>query len=68
MRRKNTRPLLKTISPRETLFKILDSRRDIYNLSDLTVQSDRDSTIAQTANAVVDLLATRPDVLSPVGD
>jgi shikimate kinase len=68
VRRKNTRPLLKTISPRETLFKILDSRRDIYNLSDLTVQSDRDSTIAQTANAVVDLLATRPDVLSPVGD
>ena len=37
VRRKNTRPLLKTTSPRETLFKILDSRQDIYNLSDLTV-------------------------------
>ncbi|MDA9100614.1 shikimate kinase, partial [Planktomarina sp.] len=68
VRRKNTRPLLKTTSPRETLFKILDSRQDIYNLSDLTVQSDKESTIAETANAVIDLLVKRPDVLNPMGD
>ena len=68
VRRKNTRPLLKTTSPRETLFKILDSRQDTYNLSDFTVQSDKESTIAQTANAVIDLLVKRPDVLNPMGD
>ena len=68
VRKKNTRPLLKTTSPRETLFKILDSRQNIYNLSDLTVQSDRESTVEKTANAVIDLLVKRPDVLNPMGD
>ena len=68
VRRKDTRPLLKTASPRDTLFKILDTRQDIYNLADFTVESNKGSSIAQSANTVIDLLSRRPDVLNPVGD
>ena len=68
VRRKDTRPLLKTASPRDTLFKILDTRQDIYNLADFTVESNKGSSITQSANIVIDLLSRRPDVLNPVGD
>lgn len=68
VRRKDTRPLLKTASPRDTLFKILDTRQDIYNLADFTVESNKGSSITQSANTVIDLLSRRPDVLNPVGD
>ena len=68
VRRKDTRPLLKTASPRDTLFKILDTRQDIYNLADFTAESNKGSSIAQSANTVIDLLSRRPDVLNPVGD
>ena len=68
VRRKDTRPLLKTASPRDTLFKILDTRQDIYNLADFTAESNKGNSIAQSANTVIDLLSRRSDVLNPVGD
>lgn len=63
---KNTRPLLRTPKPRETLREIYDARVPIYAQADLTVKSDKDLTIEAMAARVAEALTTRPDVLEEV--
>jgi len=63
VRHKDTRPLLRTADPRATLAEIYAARVPIYARADLSVQAHAAYSIAHMANAVVDVLKTRPDVL-----
>ncbi|EKE43630.1 AroK [Oceaniovalibus guishaninsula JLT2003] len=63
VRRKDTRPLLRTDDPRATLAAILSQREPVYALADLVVDTAPNLTIEATAGRVVEALATRPDVL-----
>ena len=63
VRHKNTRPLLRTANPYATLAEIYDVRVPVYQLADLTVQSDGKVSIAGMVDRVIDALRTRPDVL-----
>ncbi|MBE0452285.1 MAG: shikimate kinase [Roseovarius sp.] len=63
---KNTRPLLRTSQPKETLREIYEARVPIYALADLTVKAHRAYTIEHMADKVAEALATRPDVLEKV--
>ncbi len=64
VRHKTTRPLLRTDNPRETLAELLDTRGPAYAQADLTVETRADYAIADTAKAAIDVLATRPDILT----
>ncbi|WP_281502643.1 shikimate kinase [Aliiroseovarius sp. F47248L] len=63
VKHKDTRPLLRTPDPKATLTQIYDTRVPVYAKADLSVEAQRDFTIADMANAVVAALLTRPDVL-----
>ncbi len=63
VRRKDTRPLLRTPDPRATLEELYAARRAAYEEADLTVVSDGRSSIAQMVDKVLAALAGRPDVL-----
>lgn len=63
VRHKDTRPLLRTDNPYETLKEIASARDPIYAQSDLTVQARAEYSIDDMACAVIDTLLTRPDVL-----
>ncbi|SEW16742.1 shikimate kinase [Aliiroseovarius sediminilitoris] len=63
VKHKDTRPLLRTANPKVTLTEIYDTRVPVYAQADLSVEAQRDFTIADMANAVVAALLTRPDVL-----
>jgi len=63
VRHKNTRPLLRTPNPRETLRGIYQARVPVYALADLAVDSEPDLTIEAMANRVREALSTRADVL-----
>lgn len=63
---KNTRPLLRTPQPKETLREIYEARRPVYAQADLRVQARPDYTIEGMSARVVEALATRPDVLEKV--
>ena len=63
VRQKTTRPLLRTPNPRQTLSDLLDARAPIYALADLVVEAQASYAIADMARAVLNELATRPDVL-----
>lgn len=65
VRRKDTRPLLRTDNPRQTLADLMAAREPAYALADLAVQTEAENTITRTAEMVIDTLATRPDVLVP---
>lgn len=64
VRRKTTRPLLRTADPRGTLAALLAARDPIYALAGLHLPVRSDASIHETATAARDLLATRGDVLS----
>lgn len=66
VKHKNTRPLLRTSNPRQTLSDLYDKRVPIYALSDLSVITKPDYTIDTTAGLVLEALETRPDVLEKV--
>ncbi len=66
VKHKNTRPLLRTSNPRQTLSNLYDKRVPIYALSDLSVITKPDYTIDTTAGLVLEALETRPDVLEKV--
>ena len=66
VKHKNTRPLLRTSNPRQTLSNLYDKRVPIYALSDLSVITKPDYTIDTTAGLVLEALETRPDVLDKV--
>ncbi len=63
VRHKSTRPLLRTANPRETLRALYDARLPFYQMADLTVESCVDLSVEDMAQRVVDILATRADVL-----
>ena len=63
VRHRDTRPLLRTNNPRQTLQDLYDARVGFYAMADLEVRSDGDASIEQMVDRVIDALATRPDVL-----
>lgn len=63
VRHKNTRPLLRTKNPRETLRQLCAQREPNYALAELTVETSREYSVNQMADKVVAALLSRPDVL-----
>ncbi len=63
VRHKETRPLLKTANPRQTLTDLYEARVPIYRLADLAMTATGAYSVEETTGRVVDLLASRPDVL-----
>lgn len=60
---RNTRPLLRTDNPFETLGNIYESRVPIYGLADLKTKSLREYEVEDMVEHVIATLCTRPDVL-----
>jgi shikimate kinase len=65
VRHRSTRPLLQTANPFETLREIYDARVPVYALAPVQVQAFSNYSIDDTAEAVLEALARRPDVLTP---
>jgi shikimate kinase len=63
VRHKDTRPLLRTANPKATLAALFEDRNPIYSLAGLKIRVDASASIPQTTQSVVDVLATRPDIL-----
>ncbi len=63
VRRKDTRPLLRTPDPRATLRALYRARVPVYAQADLEVISDDSISIEGMVDRVLAALATRPDVL-----
>ncbi|HKL66188.1 MAG TPA: shikimate kinase [Roseovarius sp.] len=63
VKNKNTRPLLHTAQPRETLRHLCEARVPLYALADMRVAAHRDYTIDDMAAQVEAALAAREDVL-----
>ncbi len=63
VRHKDTRPLLRTADPRQTLSDIYRARVPLYAKADLMVPSEDSYSIDDMADAVMAALKTRPDVL-----
>lgn len=60
---RDTRPLLQTDNPFQTLSNLYDARMPIYGLADLSVTSDELMSIEHMVERVLDALKARPDVL-----
>lgn len=67
VKNKNTRPLLRTENPFETLKTLYDQRTPIYQLAQVRVQSSPQTSIEDMANRVITALKTRSDVLESQG-
>jgi shikimate kinase len=65
VRHKDTRPLLRTANPRQTLSDLYDIRVPVYRLADLAVPVAAGYSIEETTSRVLAALAHRPDVLEP---
>jgi shikimate kinase len=63
VRHKNTRPLLRTPNPRETLAQLLSARLPAYAQADITVEGAADITQEDMADRVITAIAARADVL-----
>ncbi|WP_246534616.1 shikimate kinase [Planktotalea lamellibrachiae] len=63
VKHKDTRPLLRTPDPKKTLTDIYEARVPVYAQADLSVQARPEYSISDMADAVVQALLTRPDVL-----
>lgn len=63
VKRKDTRPLLRTANPRQTLAELMAAREPAYAQADLEVMTTADYAIETTAEKVIEALQTRPDVL-----
>ncbi len=63
VKHKDTRPLLRTADPYETLRGLYEDRVPVYAQADLIAESDGETSIENMVNRVLDALATRPDVL-----
>lgn len=66
VRHRNTRPLLRTDNPKQTLTDIYNARVPIYALADLTVKADPSYAVEDMVSQVIETLLTRPDVLEAV--
>lgn len=65
VRRKDTRPLLRTANPYKTLADLMATREPAYAEADLIVPTTADYAIETTAEKVVAALSSRADVLEP---
>lgn len=63
VRHKDTRPLLRTANPRATLEALYAARAPIYAKAELRCVAKPDYSIEEMTDAVLDVLATRPDTL-----
>lgn len=63
VRHKDTRPLLRTANPYQTLKGLYDKRTPVYARADLCVDVLPKFSIEDTAELVIQALQTRPDVL-----
>lgn len=63
VKNKDTRPLLRTDDPHQTLSDIFDARAPIYELADLHVTTLSKYSIDDTTQAVIDALAAHGNVL-----
>lgn len=63
VKRKDTRPLLKTPNPYQTLADLMAAREPAYAQADLIVPTEADYPIETTADKVIEALLERPDVL-----
>ena len=66
VKRKDTRPLLRTSDPRKTLEGLFSARMPFYELADLRVKGNPAYSIEEMTDKVVEVLLTRPDVLKEV--
>jgi shikimate kinase len=64
VKRKTTRPLLRTPDPRGTLARLIEEREPVYALADVIVDTRPDLTAAETAALVHEAVAARTDVLA----
>jgi len=67
VRHKDTRPLLRTPHPRQTLEQIYAVRVPIYRLADLSIRTDARAAIEETTTRVMAALTARADVLELTG-
>lgn len=63
VRHKNTRPLLRTANPRETLAQLLTARLPAYAQADITVEGAADITPDDMADRVLAAITHRADVI-----
>ncbi|ALG90213.1 shikimate kinase [Actibacterium sp. EMB200-NS6] len=63
VRHKDTRPLLRTSDPYRTLSEIYEARVPFYATADLVVEARDEYSVDDMADAVIDALKKRPDVL-----
>jgi shikimate kinase len=63
VRHKDTRPLLRTANPRQTLADLFALRVPVYRLADLAVPVAPGFSIDETTDRVIAALTARPDVL-----
>ena len=66
VRHKNSRPLLRTANPKQTLSDLLDQRTPVYSLANLTVETQLKNSIDKTTDGVIEALLTRTDVLEEI--
>ena len=62
VRHKNTRPLLRTANPRQTLADLLAAREPAYAQAQLVVEAEDGLSIAEMAQKVARALAAEPDL------
>lgn len=65
VRHKDTRPLLRTANPRQTLSDIFEARVPIYRLAGLRTDVTSHASIEQTTANVLQTLAQLPSILEP---
>jgi shikimate kinase len=63
LKRKTTRPLLRTPDPKGTLSRLVDERAATYALADVIVDARAELSAAETAGLVHEAIAARMDVL-----
>jgi len=66
VRRKDTRPLLRTANPRRTLADLMAAREPAYAQADLVVDARPEYPIETTAQKVIEAMLERPDVVQLV--
>ncbi|MFN3607215.1 MAG: shikimate kinase [Cypionkella sp.] len=64
VRHKNTRPLLRTPNPRETLAALLQARLPSYAQADISVQGAAEISAEEMADRVIAAISVRGDVLA----
>ena len=63
VKHKDTRPLLRTANPYDTLATLFEARAPIYALADLSVPVSASYSIEATRDKVIEALLAQPDVL-----